>query len=103
MASLWIAEYRELARDLEGKPIAAPLEPPIAEQKITISGTTAPSAAFHKLTRFVLLHTDTACHIEFGESPTATNANMKIPADGTIFHGVPHTGGLMKVAVIQTS
>lgn len=100
MASLYITEYAELARDEKGVPIAAGREPAVAEQKITITGSSASSSTFNKLTKFVLLHVDAVTHVVFAESPTADATNRRMPADSSQFSGVSRN---LKVAGISGS
>ncbi len=71
MSVLQIREYTELARGREGGAIEAGKEPGHVDQVFTISGSSAPSAAFAKTTKLVRIHTDVACNIKFGSAPTA--------------------------------
>lgn len=99
MATLFINEYADLARDAMGNVIAAPLEPAHAAQQVTV-GTEADSAALNAKTAFVEIYTDTAAHIVFGLTPTAATAtHMKLAANERIFRGVP-TGEALKISVI---
>lgn len=96
MATLWITEYRNLGQTANGNnTIQAPVEPGLAEQAITITGASAQSAAFNASTRFVMLHTDTACYLSWGTNPTATT-NQLMAADETRFYSVNPS---IKVAV----
>jgi hypothetical protein len=98
MPTLWISEFEAMPLDsgLATPPISA--LPPVAEQTRSISGSSAQSSAFNTRTRFVRLHTDTACHVVVGANPTATTGALKLPADATEYFGV--TAG-HKIAVIQ--
>ncbi len=69
---LYVTEYAEIGKDTLGRLLSCAQEPALAEQKITISASSAQSAAFNANTRFVRLHTDVACSVVFGSDPTAT-------------------------------
>lgn len=96
MATLWITEFSNLGTTKSGNnTVQAPFVPGVAEQAITISGTSAQSAAFNTNTRFVMLHTDTACYLAWGSNPTATTYQL-MAADETRFYSVNPS---IKVAV----
>ena len=87
MATLYISEFQRMGDD--DRSVAQIAEcPPLAQQAITISAVSAQSAAFNTLTRFIRVHTDTACWLEWGASPTATTSKMPFPADATEYFGV---------------
>lgn len=88
MATLYISEYSEaaFAQVARGLPVAA--EPPIAEQTVTLSGTSAQSAAFNAKTRIIRVHTDAICSVLVGSNPTATTAKKRLPADWTEYFAV---------------
>lgn len=88
MASLWITEFRAMPMDVNGRTVEAAALPAITTQKITISGTSAQSAALNADTKFVRVHTDAICHILAGDNRTATTSNMRMPADETEYFGV---------------
>lgn len=100
MAVLYIAEFANLGG--QGNfPVQAAGVPPIAEQTISISGSsTACTNAFNKNTNFVRIETDSICSIAFGTSPTATTGNMRLAANTTEYFSVPPG---YKVAVISNS
>lgn len=100
MAVLDVTEYSTLAVDAPGRVIAAGQEPSVVHQQVAISGTSAQSAAFQDATKFIRLHTDTACRILVGVNPTAATTSMRLPANGTEYLGV-RPG--FKVAVISTT
>ena len=100
MSTLYNTELSSLGVDASGQNILAPVMPPAAEQTVTISGSTTPSAAFGGSTRFLQIHTDAICSIAFGTNPTATTANQRMAANETRFYTVTPT---MKVAVITNS
>ena len=98
MATLYIAEYDRMLTDINGGRILGFAEPPIAEQTVTISGTSASSAAFNSQTRFIRVHTDVICHVLCGKTPTAAATNQRFAAGQTEAKGV--TAG-DKIAVIE--
>ena len=98
MAVLYITEFDKLSNDTRSPvPVAGK---PIATQTVTIGGASAASAAFNAATRFVRLHTDAICSIEFGTAPVAEATNERMSADQTEYRGV--TAG-EKVAVITNT
>jgi len=100
MATLYISEYQDVA-NTGYIGIQVPLEPPLAEQTITISGSsTQCTNAFNEKTKFVRLQTDTPCSVLFGTNPTATTSKGRLPFDCVEFRGVP-VGLGYKVAVIS--
>lgn len=101
MATLYITEYSAMGQAPNSGP-QMPQEPPIAEQTVAISGSSAASAAFNSKTRFVRVHTDAICSVEFGAAPTATATTGRMAANQTEYRGVPE-GGAFKVAVISNS
>ncbi len=101
MPSIYVNEFRSLARDAEGNVIAAPLYPPLATQVVTIGVASAASSAFNDETRFIEIASDTDCHYEVAASPTAAAASSMNLAAGVVkFIGV-QAGQSMKIAVIQ--
>lgn len=100
MASLYIAEFRDVAFDSFGRGIGVAQGPPLAEQKLTISGSSNPSAAFNSNTKYIRVETDAICSIALGAAPTATTDNMRFAANQTEYFGVH--GGL-KLAVITNT
>lgn len=100
MATLDITEYSSLAVDAPGRVIAAGQEPALLNQQVTIAGASAQSSAFASGTRFIRVHTDTACRIAIGPDPTAAATSMRLPANGTEYLGV-RPG--FKIAVISTT
>lgn len=99
MATLYIAEFAALS-GTANFPVAGAFAPPIAEQTVGISGSSAPSAAFNTNTKFVRIHTDAICSIKFGASPTAAATNMRMAANQTEYFGVVPG---QKVAVITNT
>ena len=102
MGILYITEFAQLApAGAPGGWGQVPLQPALAEQKITYS-TTTQSAAFNAKTRMVRIHTDSICSIEFGTNPTATTSTGRMAAGATEYHGVP-VGQNYMVAVITNT
>src|SRR5438067_2113950 len=99
MSTLWITEYRQLSDTAFGNVQGqiAPLDHELTIQAITISGTSAQSAALNASTRYVRLRTDAACAIVAGASPTATSSNTPLDANAPEYFGC--AGGL-KIAAI---
>lgn len=79
-----------------------PVEPPLAEQTVAIGGGSLSSNAFNTATRFVRLHSDAICSVEFGTSPTATSLTGRMAQNQTEYRAVP-AGQSFKVAVITNS
>ncbi|WP_101048681.1 hypothetical protein [Macromonas nakdongensis] len=72
--------------------------PGVAEQALTLTGSTQQSAAFNVATRLVRLHAQVACHVAFGDNPTATTSSMRLAEGQTEYFGVAPGH---KLAVIQ--
>ncbi|MGD9880463.1 MAG: hypothetical protein AB7F22_10590 [Reyranella sp.] len=98
MATLWIREYTRIAGPGvwrgepptvygEGSPMAQ--EPGSADPSpVTISGTSAQSAAFNDDTKFIELWADAAFHYLVGADPEATTNHMPVEARTSKFIGV---------------
>jgi hypothetical protein len=99
MATLYIGEYADALMLIGSRPIAAPQEPPVAEQTLAIGAGSVASAAFNVKTKFVRLHADAICSVAFDTAPTATAANHRLAQNQTELVGVP-LGQNYKVAVI---
>lgn len=87
--ALFITEYASLARDTFDYMIPAGEEPAVANQSITISGTSAQSAAFNARTSFVMIHAQEATCLAWGTNPTAVTSQQRIAAGETRYVGVP--------------
>lgn len=98
MATLYIAEYALMGAAPNSVP-QMPQEPVVAEQILAIGGSSGQSAFFNARTRFVRLHCDSVCSVEFGLNPTATATTARLAANQTEYHAVPE-GGSYRVAVI---
>jgi len=95
--ALFITEYSRLASDSGSNSIAAPMEPSVAEQAVTVPGT---SAIFNAQTAFVMIHAQEAACLAWGTSPTATTAKQRIAAGETRFVGIPQGAGFRVAAVL---
>lgn len=100
MSDLYVAEIELLGLDAHGAEVMAPKMPPIVEQLIVISGSTAQSAAFTGKTRFLQVHCDVVCSVAYGPNPVATTSNQRMAANETRFVSV--TAG-DKIAVIANT
>lgn len=106
MAFLYITEFAELAIGPAGRVGQIAQQPELANQAIVNTGATTQSAAFNAKTRYVRLHTDSLCAVEFGTNPTAVAAGAsgtaRMAANQTEYYGVPQ-GQNFKVAVVLTT
>lgn len=96
--ALSIREYEHINAVASGI-VPVGQEPAIASQTVAIGGTSAQSSAFNARTRFVRIHTDVACSLEFGTNPTAVAGACDLAANQTEYFGL--IPGL-KLAVIAT-
>lgn len=106
MTWLYITEFAEMQIGPAGRVGQIALQPPLAEQAIGNAGGNTQSNAFNAKTRFVRLHTDSICAIEFGTNPTAVAAGAtgtaRMAANQTDYYAVP-LGQSFKVAVILST
>jgi hypothetical protein len=107
MAILYITEFAQLAPQPVGGTGQVAMQPPLAEQVVSLSSSSAASNAFNASTRFVRLHTDVICAIEFGTSPTAVGSGggsptARMAANQTEYYGVP-VGQSYKVAGVTSA
>ncbi len=103
MASFWIREYARVARDANGNPLAAPEEPAITDQQVTISGNHAQSNAFNAATRFVFVSSDSISSYLVGSDPTAVVGGAgRLIAGGNFFFGVAPNQSLKLSAIVDT-
>lgn len=101
MAKLYVTEYSELAKDTLSRDMMAAKEPSLVEQTpITISGSSAQSAAFSTNTNLIRVHTDAICSVLVAIDPTATANHKRMAANQTEYFGV-RPGH--KIAVITNS
>ena len=102
MGNMYIAEFDRMP---EPGGTVAPMfnAPPVAEQKVTTSASSASSAAFNASTRFVRIKLSDAGHLKFGtgsgEAVTATTSSA-IHLEAGAYECFAVDGGA-KVAVID--
>lgn len=100
MARLSIREYEHISAVARGiVPVGE--EPAIASQSLTISGASNPSTAFNTRTRFVRIHTDVNCSLDWGTAPVAVAGSCDMVAGQTEYFGVVNASNI-KVAVISS-
>lgn len=111
MAVLYITELEALGTPSVGGHLPIAYVPPVTEQTLAISGSSAASAAFSGQTRFVRLTCDVTCSLAFGPTPTAQSVSgtqtgaaavgtARLPAGEVEYFAVSPNH---KVAVISTS
>ncbi len=100
MSFLYVTEYQSQSKDFQGNVVPAGVEPPLAEQRLTFTATASvPSSTFNAKTTFIRVHTDAACFIKLGDSPTTTATNAKkLAANTTEFFGLSYPQ--LKIAVL---
>ena len=101
--ALHVTEYKRLAREDHGGPgiaVQCGEEPALAEYTAVIGASSVQSQTFHDETRFVMVHNTAICHIAVGADPSASTQNRRLPADATVFYGIPKDRPF-KLAVIQ--
>jgi hypothetical protein len=98
MAKAFITEFGARRKDSNGRTLPYPNHPPLASQAVSISDTSAQSAAFQEHTRFIRISADVACAYRVGENPTATEDDAALAADEIEYIGV--RGG-DKVALVS--
>lgn len=103
MASLYITEYENIAYVGDGRGVPVGLEPALATQKVSFTGTPGQSAAFNARTRFVRLHADGIMSIAFGTNPTAAVTDPRVAASTTEFFGVSNAAQGLKVSAITNT
>ena len=88
MSILQITEYKEVGNEITGIRLPVAQEPFLAVQQITISGTTAQSAAFNAETRYIRISGDVAFRFRVGANPTALTTDTRMIADSAEYFGV---------------
>ncbi len=95
MAKMYLTEH---ASAIGAGALQVPQEPPLAVQVIDFTAGSTASAALQPGTKFVSIQLDTAGHIQFAASPTATSTtSRKHAADAVSWHGVTKD---LKVAAV---
>lgn len=80
--TLYVTEFR--GAPPESVYYQAVKAPAVAKQAISITGTSAQSAAFASTTGIIRVHTDIAALVEIGgTNPTATSTSMRMAAGQT--------------------
>lgn len=111
MASyLYITEYASIGYAQVGGAIAqVPQEPPLAQQVVSVTSTSAQSAAFNAQTTLVRLHIDGVAPIGFlfGTNPTAqlesgSPPSARLAGNQTEYHAVPKGQSYMVAAILAT-
>jgi hypothetical protein len=80
MAILYISEFANIGRD-QGEGVQVATLAPLAEQTISIAGSSTQSVAFGVYTNFVRLCCDAVCSVAVGANPTASGINLRLPAN----------------------
>lgn len=90
MAKLYLSEYSSqgLAESWAVFRIEVAQEPSQVDQVLTFTSDETKSTAFLPTTKFIRIHTDTACSIAVGPNPTATVNNKRLAANSTEYFGV---------------
>ena len=89
MSILNITELAQIGRDNGGQLLQVAKYPAVTTQEITISGTSAQSAAFNAETRIIRICADANCPILVGSNPTALATSTRILADSAEYIEVP--------------
>jgi len=74
--------------------------PPVASQNVTISGTSAQSAALNTATKIIRVCSDVACYIKVGANPTAAAGDHYLPANAPEYLLLESPGAGHKIAAI---
>jgi hypothetical protein len=100
MARLYIKQYATLASDGNGATIPVGQEPAISESTVDIELTANQSGLIDANCNYVRLYADAACHLAFGENPTATTDQHPLGAGGMEYVGIADKTGSWKISVI---
>lgn len=100
MTKLYVTEYSTVARDEAGNVIQAGHDVDANVIVLDYTSGVQTSAAFAKSTKFVRVHTDSACSVVIGPAPTATTSDQRMAPNTTEFWGV--RGG-DKISVISNT
>lgn len=103
MATLWIKEHTKKPQLAGGPDIWS--EPAAVEQAVTISGTSAQSAAFAAQTTFITITSNSAFCYLVAANPTATTSSFRVAADQILVLAVSPPSGTApyKIAGITTT
>ncbi len=101
MSIMYVREYPDSGMLAGGQPL--PIEPGTDQAPVTISASSAQSAAFKNNTRVVRVAVDVTSSILFGTNPTAlANSSLRMSAGQTSDFIVPLGGGLKVAAIVTT-
>jgi len=101
MATLYVTEFAAPFIDISrGMPMVG-FGAKVAQNNVSIGGSTAQSASFNVLTKIIRVHTDAICSVEVGGSnPVATTASSRMAAGQTEYY---YVNGADKIAVISNT
>jgi len=88
MATLYITEFSGIGPDMTGRTPQTARLPAIVDQAITLSATSAQSAAFNAQTVMVRVQSDADCFILADSNPTATTSKMPLAAGSAEYFSV---------------
>ena len=100
MARLSIREYEHLSAVARGV-VPVGEEPAVASQTLIIGATSVPSNPFNQRTRFVRIHADVNCSLNWAVAPVAAPGSCNMVGGQTEYFGVVNATN-MKVAVIAS-
>ncbi len=101
MSTAYIEEFIELGHNI-GTSAPVGLEPAIATQTVSFTGTHGESSALNGRTKFVRVHVDgIACYL-FGTAPTATTSHPRMAANQTEYFAVP-AGNALKISFVTAA
>lgn len=98
MSTLYIKEH-EVMPQMAGAPQIWS-EPALVSQTVTVSGTSAQSAAFNARTKFITITCDGIFSYLVASNPTATTSNFRVAADQVLTFAVAPTD---KIAAITNT
>lgn len=102
MPTLYITEFAGIQSDPNFMSMNCAATPSLADQAITISGTSAQSATLNSATRLIRVVSDTTCFKKIGTNPTATQTTVRVVADSVEYFAVPPNSGY-KIAVVAAA
>lgn len=102
MATLYITEYQGTGLQ-PNQSIQSPMEPPLATQALTYTGTAGVSAAFSAKTQLVRITSEAVCSYLFSSAGTAaTTSSPRLAAGVSEYHAVPLGQGFKVSAITNT-
>ena len=78
------------------------MEPYLASENVTFSGTAAQSSVFNAKTALIRIAAINACHVRVGTNPTADMGDPFIAAGGSMVLGIP-TGHSYRVSIVDAA